>query len=98
MTVTLRACAACGHTTFPPRLRCHRCGGIAWRDEPCRNGVIEAVTAIHPADPIHLATIRTPHAARLIVRLATAMPPGATVALHETADGALWGTSDADHA
>ena len=94
----LRTCVTCGHTEFPPRLRCHRCGGTSWRDRPCGDGVIEAVTAIQPADPVHLATVRTPQAVRLIVRLATALPLGATVALHETENGAVWGTSNADHA
>lgn len=96
--VKLRMCVECGHTEFPARLRCDRCGGTSWQDHPCSDGVIEAVTAIQPADAIHLATVRTPQAVRLIVRLATAMPTGATVALHETEDGAVWGMSDADHA
>ena len=96
--VKLQVCIECGNTEFPARLRCHRCGGTSWQDQPCSDGVIEAVTAIQPADPIHLATVRTSQAVRLIVRLATAMPPGATVALHETEAGAVWGTSDADHA
>lgn len=87
----LRACIACGHTVFPARLRCPRCGGTAWRDDPCYTGVIEAVTAIQPADPVHLATVRTAHHVRLIVRLASAMTPGASVALHEAGDGAVWG-------
>ncbi len=87
--ITLHTCTTCGHTVFPARQLCHRCGGSIWTNLPCGRGVIDAVT-------MPLAEIRTPHAVRVIARLEHALPPGASVALHETEDGALWGSSDAD--
>ena len=87
--ITLYACVACGHTVFPARKLCSRCGGAAWAGGPCDHGVVESVTAL-------LADVRTPQAVRVIARLQHAISPGARVALHETNDGALWGIFDAD--
>lgn len=87
--ITLYACAACGHTVFPARKLCSRCGGATWTGVPCGRGTAAAVTAL-------LAEVRTPQAVRIIARLQQATAPGASVALHEAEDGAIWGTSDAD--
>ena len=87
--ITLHACAACGHMLFPARTLCSRCGGAAWTVVPCEGGVVAAVTAL-------LAEVRTPQAVRVIARLRQATAPGASVALHEAEDGAIWGISNAD--
>ena len=86
--ITLYACAACGHTVFPARLLCLRCGGAAWTGVPCEEGVVAAVTMVHKGP---LGEVRVLADVRVIARLRQNLPTGARVALHEAGDGALWG-------
>ncbi len=86
--ITLHACTTCGHTIFPARLLCARCGGSAWNDVSCENGVVAAVTTVQQTI---LAELRTPQNIRIIARLPHATPLGTSVALHETEDRILWG-------
>lgn len=96
MSVTLSACTACGHSCFPARQICHRCGGAEWTPRPVERGVVEDATTVRyqadavQAGPCHLASVRVAGAVVLLVRLDQAAVPGQEVALR-MAGGAVLG-------
>ncbi len=47
MSLHLSACAGCGTAYFPPRMRCHRCGGFDFEPRACAVGTVTGVSRVH---------------------------------------------------
>ena len=86
-------CAGCGAADFPPRLRCHRCGGLQFTPRPVTEAEVAAVTRVHrvpagcPYD--HLVELGAAGGLRLLAAASFAPAVGRTVALRLSDDGAI---------
>ncbi|HWK46626.1 MAG TPA: hypothetical protein VNT30_18035 [Stellaceae bacterium] len=98
MSVTIHRCAACGHSCFPARQLCHRCGGAEWTPVTVDRGTVEELTTVlHQADAavagtVHLASVRTDSGVVILARLDRAVALGAEVGLTLSPTGAVHGT------
>lgn len=83
---TVPACAACGHTLWPPRPVCPRCGSTRFAPRPAARGAVEEVTR---GGGVFFASVRADAGPIVIARLAGAAAAGAAVELHwaSAADG-----------
>ena len=95
-------CAGCGAADFPPRLRCHRCGGLQFMPRPVTEAEVATVTRVHrvPAgcpydqlvelgaagEGVYFALV---FGLRLLAAASFAPAVGRTVALRLTDDGAI---------
>ena len=86
-------CAGCGAGDFPPRLRCHRCGGLQFRPRPITEAEVVAVTRVHrvpagcPHD--HLIELVAQGNLRLLAAASFAPSVGCSVGLLQADDGAI---------
>ncbi len=99
--VAIQACAFCGHTCFPARLLCHRCGGADWNVLGVASGIVEEGTVVHHqadgamASPIFLASVRTQPGVLLLARFDQEVERGFVVSLAVAESGAIVGTPTA---
>jgi uncharacterized OB-fold protein len=90
MAIEIPTCSHCGWMTFPPHLRCSRCGCAAWGSTAVARGVLEAVTIVErslvaAALSATIGTVRIAAGTRLIARVAGVARAGDEVLL--SADG-----------
>jgi uncharacterized OB-fold protein len=85
-------CSACGHSVFPARLLCPRCGGSEWATTEIVEGVVEDATVVRrvpggplPA-PVQLGAVRVAGGPVVLARLEPGTDSGASVRL-EYRDG-----------
>lgn len=97
MSVAIFRCGVCGHTCFPARQICRRCGGAEWTQVVVERGVVEAATTLRHqadtdrADTCHLASVRIECGVTVLARLDRLAEPGETVALFLADTGAVVG-------
>jgi len=80
MSIEMPTCAVCGLTTFPPHLRCARCGSLAWTTTPVQGGTLEYLTVVRrtlaPNDPARrpptIVVVTTDSGPRVIASLVNA--------------------------
>lgn len=90
--VPVFVCGACGHSVFPTRLLCPRCGEAEWRRTELEEGVVEETTVLRRApgasfpEPVSIASVRLEPGVRVVARLEADVGPGARVRL-EYRDG-----------
>ena len=77
-SLTVPACARCGHAMWPPRPVCPRCSATAFHDRDAGRGVIEATTR---SEETLLASVRTLAGPIVIARLRRHATVGADVEL-----------------
>jgi uncharacterized protein len=86
------ACAHCGHTVFPARLLCPRCGNSEWQSIDVTEGVVEESTVLRRApgtsslEPVHLGSVRVAGDVVVVARLEPGVDSGTSVRL-EYRDG-----------
>jgi uncharacterized OB-fold protein len=90
MAIEVPTCANCGWMTFPPHLRCSRCGSAAWNSTSVARGVLEAVTTVERSLvaatlSASIGTVRIAAGPRLVARVAGGARAGDEVLL--SADG-----------
>src|SRR5262245_29483907 len=78
-TLLLHSCHACGHTVFPRRLLCPRCGAGEFRDVPAVLGVLEECTTNRRGEAI--GSVRTDSGPVVLARLDQVIEPGMRVRL-----------------
>lgn len=81
----LQTCEACGHTIFPPRALCPRCGSPHSFEQVALNGTVEQVTTSRTGSRIVL--VATDLGPLVIARAAESIVSGSRVAL--VADGGV---------
>jgi len=100
---TVRACAACDHAVYPPRILCPRCGGAAWKRRIADSGVVEELTVRRPVlkrrqlpwgnwldqEATRLASIRTDAGPRIVARVPEGVEVGDRVTLSLQASTAI---------
>lgn len=100
---TVRACEACGHAVYPPRILCPRCGGAAWKRRLAESGVVEEVTVRRPVlkrrqlpwgnwldqEATRLASIKTDAGPRIVARVPEGVAAGDRVVLSLQASTAI---------
>jgi uncharacterized protein len=90
--VAVFTCGACGHSVFPARLLCPRCGAAEWRRTELEEAVVEEATVLRRApgalslEPVSIASVRLEPGVRIVARLESGVGPGARVRL-EYRDG-----------
>lgn len=93
MNLHLSACTGCGASYFPPRLRCHRCGGFAFELRACSGGTVAGVSRVHRApagcDYAFLADIQAGEGVAIVAAARHQPAVGARVALSRREDGAV---------
>jgi uncharacterized OB-fold protein len=86
-------CAGCGAADFPPRLRCHRCGGLQFSTRPIPEATVITVTRVHrvpagcPYD--HLVELSAEAGLRMLAAASFSPTVGCTVGLVQADDGAI---------
>jgi uncharacterized OB-fold protein len=90
--VPVFVCDTCGHSVFPARLLCPRCGAAGWRRTELEEGVVEETTVLRRApgasslEPVSIASVSLEPGVRVVARLESDVGPGARVRL-EYRDG-----------
>ena len=88
----LAICSACGHSVFPTRLLCPRCGSSEWEGREVEEGVVEDVAVVRRVPggelgaAVPLGTVRVEGGALVLARLEGGVEEGASVRL-EYRDG-----------
>ena len=77
--LTVDVCVACGHSVFPRRVLCPRCGGRDWQSEDAGPAVVEQVTSHRRGGTI--ASVRTLRGPVVIARAPAGIAPGTEVSL-----------------
>lgn len=86
-------CERCGTAWFPERLRCPRCGGVAFARIPAGAGRVEETTTLRRApgsDGTILGSVRLDARPVVIARLDAGVTSGARVRLHALSDNVIW--------
>lgn len=98
MSLYLSACAACGAAYFPPRLRCHRCGGQTFEPMACAEGTVTGLAQVHRVphgcEFRFLVDIRTAAGPSIVAAARSAQSLGARVALGQGENGAMFVQQD----
>lgn len=97
MTPHSERCTACGAHFFPRRMRCHRCGGMAFDKVPFAGGQVVTVTRVHRAPEgwphAHLVEVEAGEL-RILAVSEHAPAIGGPVALREDETGAIFVVSN----
>jgi uncharacterized OB-fold protein len=80
--VRIFVCKSCGRAVFPRRLLCPDCGGPEWREEPAKQGVLEAATE----RDVRVGAVRTPLGPIAVARIESDAEPGIAVTLDQDGD------------
>lgn len=93
MSLHLSACCGCGASYFPARLRCHRCGGYAFEQRACPEGIVAGVSRVHRAPAgcgfSFLVDIQAGEGVSIVAAARQRPVVGARVALDQGEDGAV---------
>ena len=86
MAIDIPTCANCGLMTFPPHLRCSRCGCTSWEATSVASGVLEAVTVVErslvaAALSATLGTVHIADGPRVVARISGEPEVGSEVLL-----------------